>query len=181
MIRAVENFVLCEIEKKFQDSTGGIFIDTTWEPGEYATLEGVVVMPPIRFKSDLHRKITGEVKKGDKIFFSYSVIFEYSLQPDDDTPIYKNLIIFEGKEYWQVEAGEIFCIEEPDGTLKMVTENVFIEPIDEETGIVKAMPNINVSCNVRDIVCFQPKFVQHYNILGKEHYILPAKRIIAKV
>lgn len=179
MLQAPENYVLVEIEKKFQDDNGGIFIDTTWTPEEYTTLEGIVVMPPVRVKDDLYRKITGTVKKGDKIFFSYGIIFAYKTQPDEDTPVYKNLIIYEGKEYWKVEMGEIFCIQGED--LRMVTENILIDPIDEETGIVKAMPNINLSCNVRDVVCFEPRFVQKYNILGKEHYIIPSRRVLAKV
>jgi co-chaperonin GroES (HSP10) len=178
MIQAAENYILCEIEKKFQDTNGGLFIDTTWQPEEYSTLEGIVVSPPARIKSDRHRKITGTVNKGDKIFFSYSVIFEKLLQPDEDTPVYKNLVLFEGKEYWKVDMGEVFCT--ISDKINMVTENLLIEPIDDESGTVIGMPNINLSCNVRDVVCFEPRFVQKYNILGKEHYILPSRRIIAK-
>jgi co-chaperonin GroES (HSP10) len=179
MIQAAENYILVEIEKKFQDRDGGLFIDTTWAPEEYAMLEGTVIMPPVRVKSDLYRKITGTVNKGDKIFFSYSIIFEYKKQPDEDTPVYKNLIIYEGKEYWKVAMGEVFCVVGEE--LRMVTENVLLEPINEETGIIKAMPNINLSCNVRDVVCFEPRFVQKYNIFGKEHYIIPGRRVLAKV
>lgn len=179
MIKAAQNYILCEIEKKFQDQNGGLFIDTTWQPEEYSTLEGIVVSAPVRIVSDRHRKVTGEVKEGDKIFFSYSVIFEKLLQPDEDTPVYKNLVLYEGKEYWKVDMGEVFCVISDE--IKMVTENVLIEPIDDESGTVIGMPNINLSCNVRDVVCFEPKYVQRYNILGKEHYILPSRRIIAKV
>lgn len=177
MIQASENYILVEIEKKYQDENGGILIDTTWTPEEYTTLEGTVVMPPVRVKSDRYRKIIGTVEKGDKIFFSYGVIFAYKTQPDDDTPVYKNLIVYEGKQYWKVDMGEVFCV---NGE-RMVTENFLIEPIDEETGIIKAMPNVNLSCNVRDVVCFEPQFVQKYNIFGKEHYIIPSRRVLAKV
>jgi co-chaperonin GroES (HSP10) len=181
MIKSAVNYVLCEIERKFQDQDGKIFIDTTWEPAEFATLEGTVISAPYRTQSDHHRKITGSVKEGDRIFFSYSVIFDYIMQPDEDTPIYRNLVIYEGKEYWRVDMGEIFCTVEADGKLKMVTDNILLEPIDNETGIVKAMPEINLSCNVRDVVCFETKYVQRYNIFGEEHYILPSRRILAKV
>lgn len=179
MLQAAKNYILCEIKKKFQDENGGLFIDTTWTPEEYSTLEGIVISPPVRTEGDFHRKITGEVEKGDKIFFSYSVIFEKSLQPEDDTPVYKNLVLFEGKEYWKVDMGEVFCV--MGDKVRMVTENLLIEPIDDESGTVIGMPEINLSCNVRDVVCFEPRFVQRYNILGKEHYILPSRRIIAKV
>lgn len=179
MLQAAQNYILCEIEKKFQDENGGLFIDTTWTPEEYSTLEGIVVSPPVRTESDRLRKITGTVNKGDKIFFSYSIIFEKLLQLEEDTPVYKNLVLYEGKEYWKVDMRDVFCV--LGDKIRMVTENVLIEPIDDESGTVIGMPEINLSCNVRDVVCFEPRFVQRYNILGKEHYILPSRRIIAKV
>ena len=97
MIQSPENYVLCEIDKKFQDDAGGIFIDHTWHPEEHATLEGVVISAPVRTISDGYRKLVGTVKNGDKIFFSYGVIFNYILQPEDDTAVYKNLVLFQGK------------------------------------------------------------------------------------
>ena len=200
MIQAPQNYILAEIEKKFQDKEGNLFIDTTWHPEEFTTLEGTVVSAPVRTESDNYRKLTGSVKNGDKIFFSYGVIFDYKLQPDEDTPVYKNLVMYKGKEYWKVEIGEVFCKVNPDGSLEMVTDNILLEPViknksrtglegfeiieqpEENTGIVKAMPsNINLSCNVRDVVCFEPRFVQKYNIFGKEHFIIPSRRVLAKV
>lgn len=179
MLQATQNYILCEIEKKFCDERGSIVIDTTWDPAEYATLIGFVVSSPIKTISDT-RKITGSVKEGDKIFFSYSVVFDYVEQPGDDTPVYKNLLLFEGREYWKVHAAEVFCVIN-EGQVKMVTDNVLLEPVDDETGVIKGMPETNLSCNVGDIVCFEPQFVQKYNIFGLEHYIIPARRVIAKV
>lgn len=187
LIQATQKYILVEIEKKFQDKDGQLHIDTTWHPEDFATLEGTVASSPVL-----------SVRPGDKIFFSYGVVFDYKLQPDEATPIYKNLIIFGGKEYWRVEQDEIFCKVLPNGLPEMVTDHVLIDPIAPEgievegldvferkesfLGIVKAMPkNINLSCNVRDVVCFEPRFVQKYNIFGKEHFIIPSRRVIAKV
>lgn len=183
MIRMAENYILVEIEKKFQDKQGNIVIDPTWTPEEYATIEGIVINPPIRIKSDAQRSITGNVFKGDKIFFSFATIFDYLAQPGDDTFVYRNLVLYEGKEYWRVHAGEVFCRVDLSGRYEMITDNILIEPgSTEETGIVKAMPtNINLSCKPNDLVCFDPRFVQKYNIFNKEHYILPTRRIIAKL
>lgn len=178
MLQAAQNYILVEIEKKFQDERGSIIIDTTWEPAEHATLEGTVISVPAKTKSD-NRKITGTVKEGDKIFFSYCVIHDYVSQPEDDTPVYRNLVVFEGKEYWKVDIREAFCKITQEG-IEMITDNVLIEPLSEDTGVVKAISK-NLSCNVRDIVCFQPQFVQRYNIFGSEHYIIPARRLLAKV
>jgi len=185
MIQAPLNNALVEIEKKFQDKDGGIYVDPTWHPEDFATLEGVVVSAPVRTQSDNGRTVKGTIKNGDKVFFSYGVIFEYESQPDEDTPVYKNLVLYEGKEYWKVNVGEIFCTVTDEG-IKMVTDNVLIEPwqeeaitdnffipqvIKNETGIIKAIPdNTNLSCVVGDKIAFESKFVQQYNIFGKIHY-----------
>jgi len=192
MIHSPENYVLVEIEKKFQDKDGGIFIDPSWRPEEYATLEGVVVSAPERFSSD-DREILGTVAKGDRVFFSYSVVFEYSRQPEDDTFVYKNLVLYEGKEYWQVHAGEIFC--KVTDKIEMITDHVLIEPYEntidygfdirnvnkKETGIVKGLPAKKWGVQVGDKIAFESQYVQEYNIFGKIHYIIPGRRAIAKI
>ena len=196
MIKSPENYVLVEIEKKFQDENGGILIDPTWHPEEFTTLEGTVASAPASYKSDLVRKILGTVAEGDKIIFSYSVVFEYDLQPEDETPIYKNLLIYEGREYWKVHAGEIF-FKITDSGLEMITDNILIEPTptsdtedyggftvtatsEKNTGIVAGMPNVNISCKKGDRVFFEPQFVQEYSFFNKPYYIIPARRLIAK-
>lgn len=196
MIQAPENYVLVEIEKKFQDEDGGILIDPTWNPEEYATLEGVVISAPVRTSSDNCRTVTGDVKNGDKVFFSYGVVFDYKEQPNNENPVYKNLVIYEGKEYWKVDMGEIFC-KVTDKGVEMVTENVLIEPwhpvtsmdfkgihiqqvYKKETGIVRGI-NSNINCEIGDKICFEERFVQEYNVFGKIHYIIPLRRVIAKI
>lgn len=196
MIQATKNFILVEIEKKFQDKEGVLVVDTTWRPEEFATLEGVVVSAPVMFESD-QRKVVTHVKRGDKLFFSYSVIFDYECQKEDENPVYKNLIRYDGREYWKVEAGEVFCKVGSDGSLCMVTDNILLEPIHGEkvsipglviiqdkepnSGVVKAMPvGGRLSCSISDTVFFESRFAQKYNIFGKEHYIIPMRRVLAK-
>lgn len=198
MLQSIQNFILVEIEKRFQDQQGGFFVDTTWTPEEYATLEGTVICPPIFSKSDGHRTVLGKVNKGDRIFFSYAIVYEYDLQPSDASPVYRNLVYFNNKEYWKVDIAEVFCKITPEGKYEMVTDNILLDPVHDETvtvcgleqvkqrnndtGIVKAVPpNISLSCNMGDVVCFEPRYVQKYNIFGKEHYIIPSRRVLAKI
>ena len=190
------NNCLVKIERRYQDQQGCVKIDPTWRPEEFATLEGIVVSAPIKIENDRNRTVLGTVEKGDKIIFSYAVIYAYASQPENDTPIYKNLIIHNGEEFWKVDLGEVFC--KVGNTVEMITDNVLIEPLEvrgtydsngllrlaekcEDMGIVKALPpNINLSVRVGDTVCFEPRFVQKYNILGQEHYIIPTRRMLAK-
>lgn len=199
MLQSTANFCIVEIERKFQDKQGNLIIDTTWTPEEYATMEGTVVSVPLRVENDSYRNIFGKVEVGDRVVFSYGIIFHYLDQPDNDTPVYKNMILFEGKEYWKVDMAEIFCTVSPKGEIRMVTDNLLLERFHVEhssqniTGIilpkedndhlvvVKAMPeNIKLSCKVGDLISVEPKYIQKYNILGSEHFITPSRRVLAK-
>ena len=180
MINAPENYILCEIKEKFKDKEGSILIDPTWFPEEHATLEGIVVSIPIRTGSDGYRKIIGSVKVSDKIFFSYSVIFKYKLQPEDDTPVYSNLIIYEGKEYWKVNIDEVFFKVENE-EVEMITDNILVSPLSGQSGIVAAIPNIPLEYKVGDRIIFEPSFVQVYSFFGRTYFIIPCRRAIAKI
>ncbi len=179
MIYAPDNYILCEIDKKFQDKEGSILIDTTWFPEEHATLEGVVVSIPVRTGSDGYRKIVGSVNIGDKIFFSYAVIFKYKLQREDDTPVYSNLIIYEGKEYWKVNIDEIF-FKSVEGKVEMITDNILLEPVSEYSGKVIAIPDMPLSYKVNDVLLFEPSFAQVYKFFDKTYFIIPCRRAVAK-
>lgn len=200
MLKCPVNYCLVEIEKKFQDTQGDIAVDTTWTPEEYATLEGTVASVPAVIREDEYRNIFGEVKVGDKVIFSYGIVFDYLSQPDNDTPVYRNLVFFEGKEYWKVDVAEIFCTVSPEGEISMVTDNALLERYVSRGNIeqlipgfeifddkehlvsVKAMPkNSNISCSMGDVVAVEPKYLQKYNILGQEHFIIPTRRILANM
>lgn len=188
------NNCLVRIEKRYQDTMGSIKIDPTWRPEEFATLEGIVVSAPINIDEG---NSIGTVEKGDKIIFSYGVIYNYAIQPDDDTPVFRNLILYKGEEYWKVDMAEIFC--KVTSGIEMVTDHFLIEPLGitrgtysssgfmrldkeiEHKGKVKGLPkNTSLSVRVGDTVYFEPRFVQKYNILGQEHFILPSRRVLAK-
>lgn len=298
MIRYALNYCLVKINKRFQDSHGNIKIDPSWHPEEHATMEGVVYSAPLVVENNLARRTVMEVKDGDRVFFSYTVVFGYDMQPDGQTPVYKNLVLHNGEEYWKVDVGDMFFRWTAKGGIEMITEHVLMmfhkEPFEkkiiygnllqvqdkgnsteqsllqgvsqrknegvekntqtdgggqnegqrkelreyipaqgednekelsrvrqpeignasrglletdrsnlamsglpheeaqsggivvrnrklENIGIVIAIPqNINLSVHVGDMVCFEPRFVQKYNILGQEHMIIQTHRLLAK-
>lgn len=199
IITSPENIVLVEIEKRFQDKTGNIVIDPTWHPEDHATMEGIVYSAPHRLLSDNHRTIVGTVKRGDKIVFSYSVIFAKALQNDNENPVYKNLIIHQGKELWKAHAGEIFC-KIVDGEIIMLTDNVLTEPMvieeskqtsrlildkpkqrEDIARIIGLPENKELSYTMRDLVSFESKYVQKYQIQGRQMFLIPSRRILAKI
>lgn len=194
-----ENYALVEIEQKFQDENGSVKIDPTWTPEEYVTLQGKVYSAPERVRSDRHRTIIGTVAPGDDIWFSYGVIFDYAQQEEHANPVYKNLISYQGREFWKVEMGEIFC-KIVDNQPVMITDNILLDyalhvedpkvsdfyigapKVREDVLRIVAMPQkSNLSCQVGDLVSVEPKYIQHYSILGRNLLVLPSRRILAKV
>lgn len=303
MIRYALNYCLVKINKRFQDQQGNIKIDPSWHPEEHATMEGIVYSAPLAVEKNLARRVVAKVNDGDTVFFSYSVVFGYTMQPDGQTPVYRNLVLHNGEEYWKVDVGDMF-FKVKQGEIEMITEHVLMtfhkEPFEKKIiygnllqvqdkgnrteqsllqglsqrknegveknpqtdgggedegqckelrehiltpwennetelprvrqpgvgnasrgllktdgsdmvvqklphgeargnearrslgivikekkqnnlGIVKAIPpNINLSVHVGDMVCFEPRFVQKYNILGQEHMIIQTHRLLAK-
>lgn len=199
MIKYAVNYCLIKIKKRFQDTQGNIKLDTSWHPEEYATMEGIVYSAPLKVEHDYNRAVVSTVKEGDRVFFSYSVVFGYDLQPENQAPIYKNLVICKGEEYWKVDIGDLFF--KIDGeAIEMVTDHVILAqfPVEHSSqsvgnvlvnsktpdflGVIKALPNnTNLSVRVGDTVCFEPRFVQKYNILGQQHMIIQTHRLLAKM
>lgn len=193
------NTILVTIEKKYQDTEKGLLIDTTFSPEEYATLKGVVHSVPDKLGDEYWREKTNMIiREGDEIWFSYGVIYQYERYEEGETPTYKNLVCYNGEEYWKVDYSEVFCVVR-EGKIIVPNQYVILEPIKNEKELfsksglslsdnvtfqdratIKAMPEIEVSCEVGDVIPVETKFVQQYQMLGGLHYIIPARRLIAK-
>lgn len=188
---------MVSIEKKYQDEQGSLNIDTTFRPEEYATLKGVVVSVPDRVDEQYYTgKIDQLVRIGDEVWFSYSVIYDYKVYREGETPVYKNLISYNGEQYWKVNYEEVFCVVR-GGEILMPTQHVLLAPIKDErvsSGLISvtqkmvyddratvvAMPSTSISCKVGDVVPLEKEFVQKYMIFDKPHYIISTRRLIAK-
>jgi len=193
------NKILVTIEKKYQDKEKGLFIDTTYHPEEYATLKGVVHSVPARLKNEHWREETQQIiQPGDEIWFSFYVVYSFTRYENNETPSYKNLIVFEGQEYWQVDYSEVFCVKRGDEII-MPYQYVLLEPMKDDRNLksksgliithnetfqdrakVKALPKINVDCTIGDIIPIEQQYVQKYRLFDSLHYILPVRRLIAK-
>ncbi len=198
MIRCPLDRLLVTIDKKYQDKQGNLFIDTTFQPEEYATLKGTVVSVPDRVTEEYWKGSIDQLARvGDEIWFSYGVVFDYAVHREGETPIYKNLIVFEGEEYWSVRYEEAFCIVR-DGKILVPTQHVLMIPVEkdaqptgglislikstvhEDRAMVLAMPEMEINCQPGDIVAIEMDFVQKYIMFDKPHYIIPTRRLIAK-
>lgn len=110
------NNVLVTIKNKFYDciefaSGVKLYKDTGYHPEESAMLEAVVVSVPraVQDRAD-YEGMTTPMKPGDRILMRYDVVYSYIDQPDRDTPIYKNVLLFRGEEFWKVDIQKVFAI-----------------------------------------------------------------------
>lgn len=199
MLRCPINKLLVSIDKKYQDKQGNLFIDTTFQPEEYATLKGTVMSIPDRVDDEHYKGDIEQLAKiGDEVWFSYGVVYDYAILRDGETPVYKNLLAIDGEEYWKVRYEEVFCILR-DGEILMPTQNVLLVPVikqgeqktagglislqktvrEEDKAMIVALPKTNISCKVGDIVPLELEFTQQYIMFDKPHYIFSTRRLIA--
>lgn len=114
MLTCPLNNILVTIPNKFYDtiefdSGVKLYKDTGYHPEESAMLEAVVVSIPraIQGRAD-YEGMTTPMKPGDRILMRYDVVYSYINQPENDTPIYKNVLLYNGEEYWKVDIQKIF-------------------------------------------------------------------------
>ena len=167
-----------------------LYRDVTYNPENYATTNGIVTAVP-RF--DYNKT---DVKVGDQLFFSYQVIMDLE-QRDRDTPVHKNMIFYKGEKHWLVN-NELVYFFVRDDKIHMQNGFVLLNPIEEEIKSMLIIPeylkkkkyvgkaqvinsaNKDIS-NVNDIVYYDKRFVETYELWGKELYLLDQKRILAKL
>ena len=198
MLKCPVNKLLVTIEKKYQDKSGNLFIDTSFHPEEYSTLKGIVHSVPDILGDEYWRGKTDMIiRVGDEVWFSYGVIYDYKRYENKETPSYKNLVTYAGQEYWKVDYNEVFCIVR-EGKILIPTEYILLEPVSDvsdnrlASGLIVSKNETYqdrgrvvaagswIDCKQGDIIPLEQQYIQKYNMFGKPHYIVPARRLIAK-
>lgn len=185
---APKKFIV-QLDKAYMDeiqTNSGIVLyrDTTWNPEFYAQTNGLVTGLP-RF-NEL------DVTTGDQIYFSYQVV-EDKIQRDRDTDVHKNLLFRKGKKVWLV-APELIYFRVRNDQLQMLNGYVLLDMIEEETKSALIVPDylkkVKVVGQARvvaaknyqkgEVIMFDKRFVETYELFGKEYYILNENRILAR-
>ncbi|HEV3223871.1 MAG TPA: hypothetical protein VGZ90_13375 [Puia sp.] len=211
---APRNNVIVKISQRFYDSVkfdSGVvlYFDPSWDPSEYAMLEGVVESVPrsIMKRKDYEGFSADGIKRGDRILFRYDVIFSYLSQPDRDSVRFKNEIWWHETSYWKVDIQKIFCTVHGDAKsfsgLKysmlngyvlcdLITEyksdlysDNIIRPESEKMVVrldrakVKAIGENNLEVQPGDTIWFSPKIPQVYSLNRKKFIIVSQRHILA--
>jgi hypothetical protein len=139
MFVAPLNTVYATLEKKFYDtitfdSGVQLYRDTSFHPEEYTMLQATVIsVPKAIMKRPDYAGMSIDLRPGDTILIRYDVVYSYVKQPDRDTPIYKNVLLYKGNEYWKVDLQKIFGVIR-DNRIDMINGYVCCDPLAEDQG-----------------------------------------------
>lgn len=167
-----------------------LYRDTSFNPENFAQTNGVVTAVP------RHNNIDMDVQVGDQVFFSYQVVMDLQ-QRDRDTPVYKNMLFYKGHKYWVVN-NQLIYFRVRNDKIRMLNNYILLDIIEEEirsTIIIpehlkkrKAIGSAFVVQSADDavaktgeVVYYDKRFVETYELWGKEFYILQKQRVLAKL
>jgi hypothetical protein len=198
MICSILNNLVVELcGEMYVGGDGELLLDSTFEPEEYATLEGVVVGVPYDVLSDGFRgDLRCDLLVGDKVCFNYNVVFNYVVRREGETPVYVNLLEYDGRRLWRVDMIDVFCYErggvryslggkvmlevtsgcnvKSDGGLDLIGDD------GGGYGVVGVLPFGCLDYNVGDVIYFEKDYGIRYKLFGKDYVVVDLKRVIGK-
>lgn len=171
------------------------------DPADVVNIVGEIVSIPKQITND--KQYEGysiqDLQIGDMAIFSFKVIYDLVIKQENGEPIYRNLIKYDGKEYFSCDIRNLFGVIR-DGEIIMVNGFVMLEEFEQDKIILaqtikktkrakyshimhignnrQHLPNIQASNG--DLVYFNSDKVQHYEINGKKFIILQQDKILGK-
>lgn len=206
MITSAENKIILKITTKYISNFTDIMKVSAIQ--NFATLHledlcnivgEVVSLPKSISKDRTHTGFsTKDIRVGDKAIFSFSVVYDF-IQKEDADPLYKNLITYKTKEYWQADITKIYAVIR-DGEIIMVNGYVMATPFQEDKIVVSAVSKKIKGCKSStvmhvgnpketlkkipiksgDTIYFNPMIAQKYQINDKHFIILQQHQVLGK-
>lgn len=120
---------------------------------------------------------------------------------------YKNLLPYDGKDYWKVDYPNAIAIKRAEGIFEMIGEYTLIEPISEPhkqlpDGMIEVynmaqstdyksigklisiglplIGEVKLSVKQNDIICTDSRYVMKYSIDGHDYWVVRQKHIYGK-
>jgi co-chaperonin GroES (HSP10) len=120
-----------------------------------------------------------------------------------DGASFKNLIEYNGEQYWKVDYNHVFALRR-NGQIMMVGGYVFVEPVSEipQSGLIHLLRPIkaeneatarvlvvneprkgqkDLGIKPMDIVLYDRRYAQQYNVFGKDVLVLKHYQVLAKL
>ena len=171
------------------------------DPTDVVNIVGEIISLPLTVSEtpDYTGYSTEDLKVGDIAIFSYKVIYDLIIKQEDGEPVYRNLMQYQGKEYFLCDIRNLFGVIR-DGEIIMVNGYVMLSEYEKNKIIVapgiksakKAKSSnimhigqnrkhlVPIQANDGDLVYYNPDKAQHYEINEKKFIILQQDKIFGK-
>lgn len=173
----------------------------TVDPSDYVNIVGEIISVPkkISDKPEYAGFTVDNIKQGDIGIFSYRVIYDLIIKQENGEPIYRNLVKYNGEEYFSCDIRLLFAVIR-DGEIHMLNGYVMLTDFEQDKIILSAnlknrkktkssqimhignsksnLPPINAKNG--DMVFFNPGKTQLYEMNNKKFIILQQEKILGK-
>ncbi len=207
MFQPTENKILIKVSSKYikviSDITrlSALENNTSVDISDYVQIQGEVVALPKRIsqKPEYEGYSTNDIYEGDIAIFSYQVICDMTYNKETDKLKFKNMVMFQGEEYFLadirnifgvIRGGDIYMVngyvmlsEYPKGIIMLQQSSKKIKGTTNSQVMHIGNPRTNhnrIPVEQNDTVYFSPYHPQHYKINDKPFIILRQNQILGK-
>ena len=173
----------------------------TVDPTDVVNIVGEIVSLPLQISDtkDYEGYTTEDLQVGDIAIFSFKVIYDLIIKQENGEPVYKNLIKYNGNEYFSCDIRNLFGVIRGEEII-MVNGYVMATEFEQNKIIVsqslkkakktksshimhigKNRSNAKkIGASNGDLIFFDPQKVQHYEINEKKFIILQQDKIFGR-
>ena len=171
----------------------------TVDPSDVVNIIGEIVSLPMQISDnrDYEGYTTENLQVGDMAIFSFKVIYDLIIKQENGEPVYKNLIKYNGNEYFSCDIRNLFGVIRGEDIV-MVNGYVMATEFDQDKIIISQTIKTakktkssqimhignnkghlkKISANQGDTIFFDGSKVQHYEINNKKFIILQQEKIL---
>lgn len=210
MFQSPQNNIVVTVDTKYIGHYSNIIKTANLNPGsqlnpaDLVNIVGTIVSVPKSITNTQYGYkgfSLKDIEVGDKCLFRYDVIFDFTEVEFSDVPLYKNMVMYRGEEYFLVDIQKLFAVFKNE-SIKMLNGYTMIEDIEEESKIYLPQSQKRISRAKEatlsqignplegekrldvfpgDRVLVHPNRIQHYQIKSKKFGIVKDRDIFGRV
>jgi co-chaperonin GroES (HSP10) len=202
MFKPTANKIAVKLKTKWIGNMSSIFKlssienNSSLNPADLVNIAGKVVAVPDKLiygKREYEGYELGDIRVGDNVIFSHSVVFDFLSTLPEQEPIHKNSVWYKDGEYFLADITDIFAVVR-DGKILMQNDWVMLSDMEKESKIfvpnehkkkrtaaatveaIKTNPHIKSG----DRIYFNPIKLALYQLDGIPFGIIKGKEILGK-
>lgn len=207
ILQSPQDKILVTVKSKYTKDFGALTKRFAIEQGTSVHLEdlvsitGTVYSLPKEITKEKQQQGYGmeEIRVGDQLIFSFSVIYDFYQKTHEGEIIHRNRLNYKGKDYWLADITKIFAIIRGDEIImingfvmasRFAENRLFTQPEYKTTRISKCSELLHIGsprttqkkikAKPGDTVYYNPAKVQKYEINGKPFLILNQHQVLGR-